>query len=197
VQIAADGEILVRGNPVMKGYYKLPDDTRETVDADGWLHTGDIGEFDSEGYLKITDRKKHLFVSSGGKNIAPAPIESALTQSRYIEQVMLIGDKRQYVTALIVPDFTALREDNVAAGAPEQLVERDELKNAIEGEIERLLKEFASYERVRRFHLLAEPFTVENGMMTPTLKVKRKAVEERYGELIETLYRVRPVEQPS
>lgn len=192
VRIAEDGEILAKSESVMKGYYKLPDETREMVDSDGWLHTGDVGHIDSDGYIHITDRKKHLFVSTGGKNIAPAPIESAIVQSRYVEQIILIGDKRQYVTALIVPDFLAIREDNVAIGDPLSLVDDDIVRAAIERELDAAQKEFANYERVRRFVLLPDPFTVENGMMTPTLKIKRKAVEERYQALIESLYQVRP-----
>ncbi|MDP4199381.1 MAG: long-chain fatty acid--CoA ligase [Bacteroidota bacterium] len=195
VKIAGDGEILARGPSVMKGYYKMPDETREIIDSDGWLHTGDVGEIDSDGYIRITDRKKHLFVSSGGKNIAPAPIESALLQSRYIEQIMLIGDKRLFCTALIVPDFAALREDGKASGDPVALVERNVVRGVIQEELERLQKEFANYERVRRFVLLPEPFTVENDMLTPTLKVKRKSVEQRYRELIESLYLLRPANE--
>ncbi len=197
VKIASDGEILTRGPNVMKGYYKISNETREIIDADGWLHTGDVGVIGSDGYIRITDRKKHLFVSSGGKNIAPAPIESAILQSRYIEQMMLIGDKRQYCTALIVPDFAVLREDGIASGNPESLVDREDLRRVILGELERLQKEFASYERVRRFVLLPEPFTIENDMLTPTLKVKRKVVEQRYQDLIESLYMVRPVKEPT
>ncbi len=191
IRIAEDGEILTRGPHVMKGYYKLPDETREVIDADGWFHTGDIGEFDSAGDLRITERKKHLLVSSGGKNIAPAPIESLLTQSRYIDQIMLIGDKRQFCTALIVPDFSSLREAGIARGSEKDVVGNSEVRAAINADIEMLQKELASYERVRRFELLHEAFTVENGMMTPTMKVKRKAVEERYRELIESLYQGR------
>jgi long-chain acyl-CoA synthetase len=188
VRIAEDGEILSRSDSVMLGYYNQPEATREMIDSEGWLHTGDVGHFDSDGYLHITDRKKHLFVSSGGKNIAPAPIESAIVLSRYIDQVMLIGDKRQYITALIVPDFATIREDRLSIGDPLSLVDDDIVKAAIEKELEQAQKEFASYERVRRFVLLPEPFTVENEMLTPTLKIKRKAVEERYKALIESLY---------
>jgi long-chain acyl-CoA synthetase len=192
VMIAPDGEILTRGGHVMKEYFKEPDATREAIDADGWLHTGDIGELDSEGYLRITDRKKHIFISDGGKNIAPGPIEQLFTQSRLIDQVMLVGDKRLYNTALIVPDFDALKE---AAGvsldemSDQDIVSRDDIRDMFSKEIDTFQKELASYERVRRFALLAEPFSVENGLMTPTLKVKRKEVESRYNELIESLYK--------
>jgi long-chain acyl-CoA synthetase len=198
VKIAEDGEILTRGPHVMKGYFKDEDATSETIDGEGWLHTGDIGVIDKEGYLRITDRKKHLFVNAGGKNIAPGPIENLLAESRLVDQVVLIGDRRLFNTALIVPDFNALQEiaaiQGIAVGdlkdeaAREALIDTEAVIVAIDGEIKRLQKDLSAYERVRRFELLAEPFTVENGMMTPTLKVKRKAVEERYRELIDAMY---------
>lgn len=192
VKIAEDGEILTRGAHVMKGYYKDVQATNEAIDPDGWLHTGDIGEIDSDGYIKITDRKKHIFISEGGKNIAPGPIESLLTQSKYIDQVMLIGDKRLFCTALIVPDYEAVKETlNVSQLSHSEIAARQETRDLIAQELDGFQKELASYERVRRFALLAEPFTVENELMTPTLKVKRKVVEERYRELIDSLYVIR------
>ncbi|MEO5931361.1 MAG: long-chain fatty acid--CoA ligase [Candidatus Kapaibacterium sp.] len=198
VRIAADGEIMTRGAHVMRGYYRDPLSTAEAIDPQGWLHTGDIGEIDRDGYLRITDRKKHLFISSGGKNIAPGPIESALSASRLIDQIMLIGDKRPFVTALIVPDFDALKEVAEMQGIPvgdlkdpagrQAFVELEAVELAMEADIKRLQRDLSAFERVRRFEILAEPFTVENGMMTPTLKVKRKVVEEKYGALIEGMY---------
>lgn len=193
VKIAADGEILTRGAHVMKGYFNAPEATKEIIDEDGWLHTGDIGEMDDEGYIKITDRKKHLLVSSGGKNIAPGPIESLLAQSQFIDQVMLVGDKRQFCTALVVPDFDALKEHLQAIGVdststPEALVGRGDVRDLIERQIDQFQKGIASFERVRRFALLEEPFTVENSLMTPTLKIKRKEVEKRYADVINELY---------
>jgi long-chain acyl-CoA synthetase len=199
LRIAEDGEIMARGPNVMRGYYKDPLSTSEAIDPDGWLHTGDIGEFDSEGYLRITDRKKHLFISSGGKNIAPAPIENTISSSRFIDQIMLIGDKRPFVTALLVPDFEALKDVAEMAGGPpvgslrdpaarEALLDRESVVLAIEADLKRLQRDLAAFERVRRFELLAEPFTVDNGMLTPTLKVKRKVVEEKYRDLIEKMY---------
>lgn len=173
----------------MKGYYKDLQGTEEVIDNDGWLHTGDIGIIDNEGYIKITDRKKHIFVSEGGKNIAPGPIESLLTQSKYIDQVMLIGDKRLFCTALIVPDYDALKESLKEHNLPhEELVKRTDVQDLISKELDTFQKELATYERVRRFALLAEPFSVENELMTPTLKIKRKEVESRYKELIDSLY---------
>lgn len=198
VKIAEDGEILTRGEHVMKGYLNAPEATAEIIDAEGWLHTGDIGVFDSDGYLKITDRKKHLFVSSGGKNIAPGPIEGLLLESRLIDQIMLIGDDRPYITALIVPDYEALKELASAQGVTvgnindeevrKRMVELESIEIAVEAEIKRLQRDLSAFERVRRFELLSEPFTVENGLMTPTLKVKRKEVIAKYPELIEGMY---------
>jgi long-chain acyl-CoA synthetase len=198
IKIAGDGEILARGPNIMRGYYDDPIATAESIDPQGWLHTGDIGEFDKDGYLRITDRKKHLFISSGGKNIAPGPIENALSSSRFIDQIMLIGDKRPFITALIVPDFDVLKEVAEMQGmtvpnlkdpeARAAFLDLETVELAVEADIKRLQRDLSNFERVRRFELLAEPFTVENGMMTPTLKVKRKAVEERYGDLIEGMY---------
>jgi len=191
VMIASDGEILTRGPHVMQGYFHAPEDSHEAIDSQGWLHTGDIGLIDEHGYIKITDRKKHLFVSAGGKNIAPGPIESLLSQSKFIEQIMLIGDKREFNTAIVVPEFDAIREALAELNTltNEQLAAHGSVKDYLTKEIEVLQKELATYERVRRFSLLPEAFTVENGMMTPTLKIKRKEVESRYAELIDSLYR--------
>ena len=190
VKIAEDGEILTKGPHVMKGYYHDPEGTAEAIDSEGWLHTGDIGIIDEDGYIKITDRKKHLFVSAGGKNIAPAPIEALLLQSKYIEQLMLIGDKREFNAALIVLDFEIIRESlaDLKSSSSEDIANHKAVRELVTKEIDALQKELASYERVRRFALLAEQFTVENGLMTPTLKVKRKEVESRYAQLIESLY---------
>jgi long-chain acyl-CoA synthetase len=198
VKIDPDGEILTRGPHVMRGYYKDPAATEEAIDSEGWLHTGDIGRFDEDGYLKITDRKKNILVSSGGKNIAPQPIENLLAESPLIDQVMLVGDNRPFVTALVVPDYEALREiaesmqkkvgDLGSESAREELLDFDPVVLAIDSALKDLQRDLAGYERVRRYRLLSEPFTVENGMMTPTLKVKRKVVEERYRDEIEKMY---------
>jgi long-chain acyl-CoA synthetase len=192
VRIADDGEILARGPNIMKGYWNDEQSTRETIDADGWLHTGDIGEIDARGHLRITDRKKNLFVSSGGKNIAPQPIEALVQQSPFVDQIMLIGDGREYCTALIVPDMDVVRQwaaNNGMNDLPNDWVASSEdLHRAIEADLSKRQRELSKYERVRRFRVLNEPFTVDNGLMTPTLKVKRKAVAERYALLIEELY---------
>lgn len=198
VRIAADGEILTRGPHVMKGYFRNPDETAEIIDADGWLHTGDIGVFDDDGYLRITDRKKNIIVSSGGKNIAPGPIEDLISSSRLIDQVMLVGENRPYMTALIVPDFENAREIVSQAGGTladisttagrEVLVDGELLAMAIESDLKDLQRDLSAFERVRRFKLIADPFSVENGQLTPTLKVKRKVVEEHYRAAIDELY---------
>lgn len=192
IKIASDGEILARGPNVMKGYWNMPDETANTIDRDGWLHTGDIGEFNERGNLKITDRKKNILITSGGKNIAPQPIEALLVQSPLVEQAVLLGDKREYCTALLVVDqegATAWASANrITYGSWEQFVQSTELHNAIDADIRRLQQGLSKYEKVRRFSLLAKPFTVENGMLTPTLKVKRSVVNEKYADLINAMY---------
>ncbi len=192
VRIADDGEILARGPNVMRGYWRDDEGTRESIDTDGWLHTGDVGEIDAGGRIRITDRKKHLFVSSGGKNIAPQHIESVIAESPYIDQVFLIGDQRPFVTALIVPDFAALRElaaaHGVAATAPADLARNPVINALVEQDLDVLQKPLANYERVRRFVLLPVPFTVESGEMTPTLKLKRKEIERSRKADIDALY---------
>jgi long-chain acyl-CoA synthetase len=192
VKIADDGEILTRGPHVMMGYYKSRTETEEVIDEDGWLHTGDIGHFDTDGFLVITDRKKHLFVNSGGKNIAPQPIENLLQQSRFVDQVVLIGDKRRFNSALIVPDFDSLKEyaveHNIFFNDEKELVFNEKIYEAIREDINRLQKDLAKYEQVRRFRLLSTPFTIESGELTPTLKAKRKVIEEKYADLIDEMY---------
>ena len=192
VRIASDGEILARGPNIMKGYWNNPDATKEVLDSEGWLHTGDIGHLDEEGFLIITDRKKHLFVSSGGKNIAPQPIENLFLSSRYIEQFMLIGDRRMYLTALIVPDFEALKEyadrRGLAYADTAELSRIPEINGLINQEINAIQKDLANYERVRKFTILEKQFTIEDGELTPTQKVRRKAIEERYKPVIEAMY---------
>jgi len=192
VKIAADGEILVRGPNVMKGYWNDPAATAEAIDEDGWLHTGDIGTFDVDGCLVITDRKKHIIVSSGGKNIAPGPIEGALLASGLIHQVLIVGDGRVYLSALVVPDFDQLRErlganGGVASSDPE-LAASQESRRLIGEEIDRIQKDFASFERIRRFTLLDRPFTLEEGEITPTMKVRRSVVEKKFAREVEAMY---------
>jgi long-chain acyl-CoA synthetase len=192
IKIAEDGEILAKGPNIMKGYYNNPSATNEVIDKDGWFHTGDVGMFDPQGHLMITDRKKHLFVSSGGKNIAPQPIESLFLQSKFIDQFVLVGDGRMFLTALIVPEFDILKNHALNAGIPftmdADLTQKADIRKLYEKEIHRIQKDLPTYERVRRFELLPEQLTVENGEITPTLKVKRKVVEKKYAPLIEKMY---------
>jgi long-chain acyl-CoA synthetase len=192
VRIAPDGEILARGASIMKGYWNNPEATRESLDEQGFLHTGDIGILTDRGHLKITDRKKHLLVSSGGKNIAPQPIEAAIAQCQYVDQVIVIGDAREYCTAIVVLDKDAVKgwgeKHGASASTAEELAQNQQLISAIERELNALQKDLSKYEKARRYAFLVEPFTVENGLLTPTLKVKRKAVLERYADLIDGLY---------
>ena len=192
VKIAQDGEILVNGPNVMKGYFKKKKETEEVL-KDGWLHTGDIGVFDAEGFLIITDRKKHLFKTTGGKYIAPTPIENMFLASKYIDQFVIIGDRRMYITALVVPDFEALKEYADAHRIPykdeKDLVQKKQIYEFLEKEFAKFQKNLANYERVRKFTLLDHPFSIESGEMTPSLKIKRKVIEQRYADLIEEMYK--------
>ncbi|MCK6612631.1 MAG: long-chain fatty acid--CoA ligase [Ignavibacteriaceae bacterium] len=191
VKIAHDGEILARGANIMLGYYKNKKETEETI-KDGWLHTGDIGVFDAEGYLMITDRKKHLFKTSAGKYIAPTPIENMFLSSRFIDQFVLIGDRRMFLSALIVPDFEALREyadsHSINYRDNADLIKNKDIYDMMERELITFSRRLANFERVRKFALLEKPFALETGEMTPSLKLKRKVIEERYRHLIEEMY---------
>lgn len=192
IKIAKDGEILAYGPNIMQGYYKNRKDTEETI-KDGWLHTGDIGVFDAEGFLIITDRKKHLFKTSGGKYIAPTPIENLFLASKYIDQFILIGDRRMFLSALIVPDYEALKEyadaNRIQYTNVEELVEMKQIYELLDKEMDAFQKKLANFERVRKFAILEKPFTIETGELTPSLKLKRKVIEERYKGLIEDMYK--------
>lgn len=192
VRIAEDGEILTRGPHVMRGYWNDPEATAEAVE-DGWLHTGDVGGLDDDGYLRVTDRKKHLIVTSTGKNVAPQPIENALKQSPYIEHVLVVGDDRKFVSGLVVPDFDMLEtwagEQGLGIDDRAALVAHPRVRELFEDELERLQEDLAPYERVREFRLLEAPFSVDEGTLTPTLKTVRREVESRYADLIEEIYR--------
>jgi len=191
VKIAADGEILTRGPHVMRGYWNNPQATAEMI-VDGWLCTGDIGALDDDGYLRVTDRKKHLLVTSTGKNVAPQPLENALAQCRYIEQIAVVGDGRRFISALIVPDFVMLARWAAARGKAADagtLCADPDVAELIQIAIDALQADFASFERVRAFRLLSTPFSVDEGTLTPTFKVVRKVVEEKYATLIEEMYR--------
>jgi long-chain acyl-CoA synthetase len=192
VVIAEDGEILTRGPNVMKGYYKNEEETRETIDEEGWLHTGDIGYLDKDGYLYITDRKKNIIVTSGGKNIAPQPIENLFITSKYIEQSVVLGDKRKYCTAFIVPNMDNLKlfaeKGELSYTDEDDLLNKSEVYSLIRKEIDSVSVDLASYETIKEFKLLKDPFTIESGELTPTMKVKRNVVEQKYGNLIEAMY---------
>jgi long-chain acyl-CoA synthetase len=195
VKIAGDGEIIVRGPNVMQGYYNKPAETAEAINAEGWFHTGDIGEFDEKGFLKITDRKKNLIVLANGKKVAPQPMENRLKESQYISQIILLGDKQNSITTLIVPAFEHVKkwlmDKGIGIGSEDnsELIRHADVNRLIRGEIQHLSNEFADYEKVRRFTLMDHEFTIESGEMTPTLKVKRRVVMKRYRDLIDTMYR--------
>jgi long-chain acyl-CoA synthetase len=191
LRIAEDGEILARGPNIMAGYYNKPEATADVV-KDGWLATGDIGTIDAAGYLRITDRKKDLLVTSGGKNIAPQPIEHVLTRSPLIAEAVVLGDRQKYVAALIVPDFAALERRLQGLGRPpaprEELVERPDVIALYQEVVDALNRELSPFERIKRMALLPSEFTIESGELTPTLKVKRRVVEERWRSEIRALY---------
>jgi long-chain acyl-CoA synthetase len=192
VRIGDNDEILIRGPNVMKGYLGLDEETAEAIDADGWLHSGDQGSLDKDGYLTITGRLKDLIVTSYGKNVSPRPIEEKISQSKYIEQVMVYGDNRKYLVALVVPSEEALLQFAHEHGIPGDdyaaLLPRDETHELIAGEIEAVNEKSPSYERIRGFDILPEPFTLENGLLTPTLKPRRGRISMMYEGLIERLY---------
>jgi long-chain acyl-CoA synthetase len=182
VMIAEDGEILCRGELVMKGYWRNEEATKAAISDDGWLHTGDIGKFDDDGHLMITDRKKDIIVNSGGDNIAPQRIEGILCLQPEIAQAMVYGDKRSHLVALVVPDDVWLRE----AGYERNSLEATQ---ALKDAIKRVNEQMSNIEKVRHHILADEPFTIENSEMTPTMKVRRVALKARYGEALEALYR--------
>lgn len=192
LKIADDGEILTRGPHVMKGYYKNPTATSEMIDADGWLHTGDIGQLDEDGYLSITDRKKNIIVTAGGKNITPATIENLLISNPYIEQIVVIGDRRKFLSALIVPSFDALKKyavgNNISYENPEELVSNEQINTMMGNIIQEISSQLARFEQIKKFTLLPKELTIEAGEITPSLKVKRKVVEEKYADVIEQMY---------
>lgn len=192
VRIADDGEVLVRGPSVMGGYHGRPDETAAALEA-GWFHTGDIGRIDAEGYLYITDRRKDVLVTSNGKKIAPAPIEAALSAHPLVAEAVLLGDARRFLSALLVPDFAELSRQ-LAVPVPEApegasaLVARPDVRARYQAVVDAINASLAPFEQVRRFTLLAGRFTVASGELTPTLKVRRRAVESRYRDVIEAMY---------
>ncbi len=188
---SGSGEILNKGPNTMKGYWKNEEATREMIDEDGWLHTGDVGKFEN-GRLKITDRIKHMIVNAGGKNVYPGPIEDLLKTSEWIDQLMVVGENKTYMGALIVPDFEAVekyaKQNGIDVGSRKELLKHDLVQNLFSKEIRSFSKELASHEKVRDFRIVPEEFTVESGELTPTLKVKRRVIEDKYSHLIDEIY---------
>lgn len=194
VRIAEDGEILVRGPNVMLGYFNKPKETSEAIDDDGWFHTGDLGKLDNDGYLRITDRKKDIIVLASGKKVAPQAIEKRLCQSPYIANAVLWGDEKATVTALIELDWDEVRRWAQTHGVPlnaddpQTAVNDENLKELVKNEIRRLSEGLADFEKIHRFRILPDKFSVETGELTPTMKVRRRLVYERYRALIEEMY---------
>jgi long-chain acyl-CoA synthetase len=191
LKIADDGEIICQGAALFQGYYKDEQATHEAI-IDGWFHTGDLGEFDQDGYLKIVGRKKDLLITAGGKNIAPSHIEHKLMQSDFINQIVVVGDRERYLAALIVPDrdmvFKWAKENNITIDFTKPLQGSNELIQQLEKEIYKFGAELASYESVKKFALLDHELTIDSGELTPTLKVKRKFVMEKYADKIRELF---------
>jgi long-chain acyl-CoA synthetase len=193
VMIAPDtGEILVRGPQVMQGYLNQPDETAKAIDADGWFHTGDIGELDDIGRIKITDRLKNIIILGNGKNVSPAPMEAALSTSRFVAQAVILGDRQAYTGALIAPDFDELgawaAANGLAEMPPEQLIEQQAVDKLFDAEVKRTLEGFAIYERPRRVALLPRLLTEEAGELTPSLKTKNRVVLQNWADKIAYLF---------
>jgi long-chain acyl-CoA synthetase len=192
VKIAEDGEILTRGPHVMRGYYRKPEATAEAIDPDGWFHTGDIGTLDADGYLSITDRKKDLIVTSGGKKIAPQPIECLIKTHPLVSEVVIVGNERHFAAALIVPRLDPLaawaREKGIVFGKPDELLSRTEVLERYEALVHEMTPHLAQFEKIKKLALLPKEFTLEAGELTPTMKVKRKVIEEKYRDVIDRLY---------
>jgi long-chain acyl-CoA synthetase len=193
IRIAEDGEVEAKGPGVMAGYYNKPEATREAFTDDGWFRTGDIGHIDADGYLSITDRKKDLFKTSGGKYVAPSHIEQMIRSSRFVSQAVLIGNGRKFVSALIIPNFEQLasyvKHKGIDAETPAEMCAHERINDLIRRQIDSATAELARFEKVKKFVLLEKEFTVEAGEMTPTLKLKRRVIDERYRPVIDELYR--------
>jgi long-chain acyl-CoA synthetase len=192
VKIAEDGEILARGPNIMKGYWNMPEATAEAIDQEGWFHTGDIGELDGEGFLRITDRKKELIVNAYGKNVAPAPIENSLKTSPYIGQAVVIGDRRKFISALLVPEFDHLKgwaeKQGLGTADVPKLLAEPRVRELFAAEVATVNAGLPGYEKVVAWELLPQEFTLETGELTPTQKVKRRVINQKYGDVIDRLY---------
>ncbi len=192
VKIAEDGEVLVKGHNVMKGYYNRPDLTSETIDSDGWFHTGDIGEL-TDGYLKITDRKKEIFKTAGGKYVAPQVIENVVKEHSLIEHVMVLGENRKFASALIVPNFESLKAwcsiKNINFESNQTIIENPEVKAKFRRVVDEANKNFGKWEQIKQFALLSAEWSIDGGEFTPKLSLKRKVILEKYKEIIEKIYK--------
>jgi long-chain acyl-CoA synthetase len=192
VKIAADGEILCKGPNVMQGYYKLPEATKEAIDSEGWFHTGDIGKFVDDKYLKITDRKKEVFKTSGGKYIAPQPMENKFKESPFIEQIMVIGENEKFPGALITPAWDYLKDwctkNGIAFSSNEDLIQKPEVIAAYQKEVDFYNNEFGSWETIKKFELIPNDWSIDGGEMTPTLKLKRKPIMTKYTTYVDKIY---------
>jgi len=192
VKIAPDGEILTRGPHVMKGYFRKPEATAAAIDPEGWFHTGDIGHLDADGFLVITDRKKDLIVTSGGKKVAPQPIENRLKTNPFFGEIVIVGNRRNFPAALVVPNFETLegwaRQKGVPFASREELIQRPEVVALYEQLIQEMTPDLAQFEKIKKIALLPREFTLEAGELTPTLKVRRRVVEEKYKDVIDRLY---------
>ncbi len=192
LKIAADGEILAKGPNVMRGYYNKPEATQEAIDSDGWFHTGDIGELDGEGYLKITDRKKDLIKTAGGKYVAPQPIENRVKLNKFVANAVVLGDRRKFPIILVVPNYDQLepwaRERKLAYRSRVELIALPDVQAKVEREVMGMLRDLAKFEMPKKVALIERDFTIDSGELTPTLKVKRRAVEKNYKALIDRVY---------
>jgi len=192
VKIAPDGEILVKGPGIFKGYFKNPEATVETL-KDGWLHSGDVGELDEDGFLKITDRKKDLIITAGGKNIAPQNIENQLKFSPYVNDAVVIGDRRKYLVALIAIDeenvIKYAQDNKIQFGTYASLTQALEIKQLVQKEVDRVNKTLAQVEQIKKFTIIPKKLYEEDGEVTPTMKVKRKFINQTYKDIIEKMYR--------
>ena len=192
IRIAADGEILAKGANIMQGYYNKPAETREAIDAEGWFHTGDIGELDADGYLKITDRKKDLLKTAGGKYVAPQPIENTVRLNKFVASAVVLGDQRKFPIILIVPNYDQLerwaKERNLTYASPAQLIRLADVQAKMEREVMGGLHDLAKFEMPKKIVLIERDFTIESGELTPSLKVKRRQVEKNYKDLIDRVY---------
>ena len=192
LKIAEDGEICVKGPSVMKGYYKKPEATAEAIDSEGWFHTGDIGELFEGKYLKITDRKKEIFKTSGGKYVAPQLVENKLKESSLIEQAVVVGEGQKFPSALLIPEFSVLKDwctrNGIVYSDDASMVKNEKVKAKFDEEVKELMKGIAQYEQVKKVTILPKGFTIDSGELTPTLKLKRKIIHNQYKDLIEGMY---------